>query len=120
MKNQFFKLGFIAFTVFATHSSILQGAPQDTTFVATGNPVVSYKYLGDPAALVHGGTVYIYAGHDECPAPHQYYLMNEWCILSTQDMKTFTEHAYTLKATDFKWAKGEAWASQVIERNGKF
>ena len=95
-------------------------AEKDTTFVASGNPIVSYKYLGDPAALVYDGTVYIYAGHDECPPPEQYYLMNEWCILSTTDMKTFTEHAYTLKAKDFKWAKGEAWASQVIERNGKF
>lgn len=92
----------------------------DTTFVASGNPIVNYKYLGDPAAMVYDGKVYIYAGHDECPAPEQYYLMNEWCILSTEDMHTFTEHAYTLKATDFKWAKGEAWASQVIERNGKF
>lgn len=105
--------------MFTAHTS-LQAASQDTTFVATQNPVVSYKYLGDPAAMVYNGTVYIYAGHDECPVPHQYYLMNEWCILSTQDMKTFTEHTYTLKATDFKWAKGEAWASQVIERNGKF
>ena len=95
-------------------------AEKDTTFVASGNPIVNYKYLGDPAALVYDGTVYIYAGHDECPPPEQYYLMNEWCILSTTDMKTFTEHAYTLKAKDFKWAKGEAWASQVIERNGKF
>lgn len=78
---------------------------KDTTFVAKGNPIVNYKYLGDPAALVHNGTVYIYAGHDECPAPEQYYLMNEWCILSTKDMKTFTEHAYTFKAKEFKWAK---------------
>ena len=120
MKNPFINLGVIARTIFTTHSSILQAAQKDTTFVATQNPVVSYKYLGDPAALVHDGTVYIYAGHDECPAPQQYYLMNEWCIFSTKDMKTFTEHAYTLKATDFNWAKGEAWASQVIEHNGKF
>ncbi len=107
----------LALTIGATATFAAQ---KDTTFVATGNPIVNYKYLGDPAALVHNGTVYIYAGHDECPAPDQYYLMNEWCILSTKDMKTFTEHAYTLKAKEFKWAKGEAWASQVIERNGKF
>lgn len=25
-----------------------------------------------------------------------------------------------MRAKDFSWAKGEAWASQVIERNGKF
>ena len=118
MKNSFFKLGFIALTESTAHIS-LQAATQDTTFVATQNPVVSYKYLGDPAAMVYDGTVYIYAGHDESPAPHQYYLMNEWCILSTQDMKTFTEHAYTLKATDFKWAKGATCDSHVIERNRK-
>lgn len=95
-------------------------AQTDTTFVAKGNPIVTYKYLGDPAALVHDGTLYIYAGHDECPPPGQYYLMNEWCILSTRDMKTFTEHSYKMQAKSFGWAKGEAWASQVIERNGKF
>lgn len=95
-------------------------AQADTTFMVKGNPVVTYKYLGDPAALVHDGTLYIYAGHDECPPPQQYYLMNEWCILSTKDMKTFTEHSYKMQAKSFAWAKGEAWASQVIERNGKF
>ena len=95
-------------------------AQADTTFMAKGNPVVTYKYLGDPAALVHDVTLYIYAGHDECPPPQQYYLMNEWCILSTKDMKTFTEHSYKMQAKSFAWAKGEAWASQVIERNGKF
>ncbi|MBO5014950.1 MAG: glycoside hydrolase family 43 protein, partial [Bacteroidaceae bacterium] len=47
-------------------------------------------------------------------------LMNEWCILSTKDMKTFQEHSYKLQAKSFEWAKGEAWASQVIERDGKF
>jgi arabinoxylan arabinofuranohydrolase len=25
-----------------------------------------------------------------------------------------------MKATDFKWAKADAWASQVIEKDGKF
>lgn len=118
MKNKtcFQIITFLA--VILCHTSF--AANNDTTFVAKGNPVITHKYLGDPAALVHNGTVYIYAGHDECPEPHQYYLMNEWCIFSTKDMKTFTEHAYTLKAKDFKWAKGDAWASQVIERNGKF
>ena len=34
--------------------------------------------------------------------------------------ETWTEHPVPLKAKDFSWAKGEAWASQVIERDGKF
>lgn len=95
-------------------------AARDTTFVATGNPIVTHKYLGDPAALVHDGRIYIYAGHDECPPPHNYYSMNEWCVLSSDDLATWTEHPVPLRATDFKWAKGDAWASQVIERDGKF
>lgn len=95
-------------------------AQTDTTFVATGNPIIKYKYTADPAALVHNGKLYLYAGHDECPAGREHYLLNEWCVFSTSDLNTWTEHAVPLKANDFKWAKGEAWASQVIERDGKF
>jgi beta-xylosidase len=95
-------------------------ATNDTTFVATQNPFVDYKYLGDPAAMVEDGIVYLYAGHDECPNNANFYTMNEWCVFSSPDLKTWTEHPLTLKATDFKWSKGEAWASQVIKRNGKY
>jgi beta-xylosidase len=35
-------------------------------------------------------------------------------------MKKWESHPVPLKTTDFTWAKGDAWASQVIERNGKF
>ena len=35
-------------------------------------------------------------------------------------MVNWEAHPVPLKPTDFKWASGEAWASQVIERNGKF
>lgn len=92
----------------------------DTIIVADGNPIIRHEHTGDPAAMVYGGQLFIYAGVDECPAPGQYYLMNRWTVLSTTDMKTFTEYPCPLHASDFKWSKGEAWASQVIERNGKF
>lgn len=100
------------------HSGL--SAQTDTTFVASGNPIVKYKYTADPAALVHKDKLYVYAGHDECPPPHNHYLLNEWLVFSTSDMNTWTEHPVPLRATDFSWAKGEAWASQVIEKNGKF
>ena len=58
--------------------------------------------------------------HDECPPPEEHYDLKEWCVFSSSDLKTWTEHAVPLKAKDFSWAKGEAWASQVIERDGKF
>jgi beta-xylosidase len=35
-------------------------------------------------------------------------------------MKTWTDHGYVLAPTDFSWGIGEAWASQVVERDGKF
>ena len=95
-------------------------AQNDTTFVANGNPIIKYKYTADPGAMVHDGKVYIYAGHDECPPPKEHYQLNEWCVFSSPDMKTWTEHPVPLKAKDFSWATGEAWASQVIERDGKF
>ena len=55
-------------------------AQNDTTFVANGNPIIKYKYVGDSAAMVHDGKVYIYDGHDECPPLNEHYLINEWCV----------------------------------------
>jgi beta-xylosidase len=98
----------------------IYGAVKDTTFVADSNPIIKYKYTADPAAMVHNDKVYLYAGHDECPPPHNHYQIDEWLVFSSDDMVNWTEHAVPLRAKDFAWAKGEAWASQVIERNGKF
>ena len=64
MKNKIRLLIVTFLASFVCHT--LYAAKEDTTFVAKGNPVITHKYLGDPAALVHNGTVYIYAGHDEC------------------------------------------------------
>lgn len=114
-------------SLFAAALALLSAMPQalsaqgrDTTFVAEGNPIIKYKYTADPAALVHNGKVYLYVGHDECPPPAEHYLLNEWCVFSTSDLKEWTEHPVPLRAKDFAWAKGEAWASHVVERDGKF
>jgi len=92
----------------------------DTTFRADGNPIIRHKYTADPSAMVHKGKLYLYTGHDVCPLKEERYVMKEWLVFSTDDMKTWTEHTIPLRITDFAWAKGDAWASQVIERNGKF
>lgn len=92
----------------------------DTTFVATGNPIVKYRYIGDPAAMVYDNTLYLYGGVDESPFPDQRYVMNRWTVLSTKDMKNFTEYKSPLDVSAFSWCRGDAWAAQVIERNGKF
>ena len=84
------------------------------------NPIIKDQYTGDPAALVYKDKVYLYAGHDEAPKDFHFYKMNEWVVYSSSDMKKWESHPVPLKASDFTWAKGDAWASQVIERNGKF
>jgi len=84
------------------------------------NPIIKDKFTADPAALVYNDKVYLYAGHDEAPNDFNFYKMKEWLVYSSSDMVNWKEHAVPLKITDFVWAKSDAWASQVIERNGKF
>ena len=76
--------------------------------------------------MVHEGTLYLYVGHDEyyegqdSASGGKEFNITEWLCYSTTDMKTWTDHGSVLKPTDFKWAVGEAWASQVVEKDGKF
>ena len=84
------------------------------------NPIIKDKFTADPAALVYNDTVYLYAGHDEAPNDFNFYRMNEWLVYSSTDLINWTEHPVPLKTSDFDWAKGDAWAAQVTERNGKF
>lgn len=117
MKNYFRKSVAVAVSMLLLTKLQAQG---DTSFIATGNPVIKHKFTADPAALVYKDKVYIYTGHDVAPEKRNGYEMHEWLLFSTSDMKTFTEHPSPLNVKAFKWAKDDAWASQVIERNGKF
>ena len=85
-----------------------------------GNPVIRHKYTADPAAIEYNGTVYMYTGHDEPPDGVENYVMKDWLCFSSKDMVHWEEHPVPLRAKDFTWAKGDAYASQVIFRNGKF
>ena len=83
------------------------------------NPLIRDKFTADPAPLVVGDRLYLYVGHDQAQRDEMFN-MREWLVYSTEDMKTWTDHGPIMKATDFKWAKADAWASQVIEKDGKF
>lgn len=85
-----------------------------------GNPIITNVFTADSAPLVVGDTVYLYCGQDEAKNDRDGYRMNRWLCFSTKDMKVWKEEGSPPKPTDFKWATGAAWASQVIERNGKF
>lgn len=81
------------------------------------NPITDSIYTADPAALVYNDTVYIFCGHDEGTTG---YIMNDWQCFSSADMVHWTSRGEVLTTADFSWSKGDAWAGQVIERNGKF
>lgn len=100
-----------------TKLTILLGLLGFTTIQAQ-NPFVQTWYTSDPAPMVHDGTMYVYTGHDEDGA--DFFWMQEWRVYSTQDMVNWTDHGSPLALESFSWADDRAWASQCIERNGKF
>ncbi|WP_437961726.1 glycoside hydrolase family 43 protein [Sorangium sp. So ce119] len=83
------------------------------------NPIVQTLYTADPAPMVHDGTLYLYTSHDEDSAT-TFFGMNDWRVYSTTDMVNWTDRGSPLKYKDFSWSKADAWAGQVIHRNGKF
>jgi beta-xylosidase len=87
---------------------------------AATNPLFAPLYTADPAVLVDGGRVYLFAGRDEALPEGKDFVMHEWRVFSTCDMVTWQDHGVPLKARTFAWAKGRAWASDVVKRHGKY
>lgn len=84
------------------------------------NPVISNMYTPDPAPFVHNGKVYLFTDHDEDDAT--YFLMKDWLVYETEDMVNWTYLGAQVSTETFAWAKqgDRAWASQAVERNGKW
>lgn len=89
-------------------------------FAGAQNPIITDKFTADPAAIVHDEMVYLYVGHDEAATDFHFYNMKEWLVYSSTDMVNWKEHPVPLKVSDFKWAKADAWAAHVVEKDGKF
>jgi hypothetical protein len=84
------------------------------------NPIVQTHYTADPAPMVHNDRLYVFTSHDEDVTVRNFFTMNDWRCYSTTDMVNWTDHGTPLAYTDFSWARGDAWAGQVIPRDGKF
>lgn len=87
---------------------------------SAANPIITHIYTADPAALVHNNAVYLYTGHDEQAPGVSGFLMNDWHVFSSSDLATWTDHGEVLRIQDFSWAVADAWASHVVQRNGRF
>ena len=87
------------------------------------NPVIHDRYTPDPAPYVHGDTLYLFVDHDENETLNNYFTMKDWLLYSTVDMVNWTYRGTPLTSATFSsWAKqdNDCWASQCIERNGKW
>ena len=113
-----FKYAFVFLLIFVKVASL--EAQNNIIQSEGGNPVIKDKFTADPAAFVFKDSVYLYTGHDEAPNGKEGYFMNEWLCYSSADMVNWKQHSVPLSVKDFSWSKGDAWASQVIERDGKF
>ena len=82
------------------------------------NPFVQTWFTSDPAPMVHNNRMYVYTGHDEDNA--DFFWMQEWRVYSTDDMVNWQDHGSPLALESFSWADDRAWASQCVERDGKF
>lgn len=90
----------------------------------TGNPMFKHKFTADPAPVVIGDTLWLITSHDhtaENGRPNGNYVMKDWCLFSTKDMKTWTEYPTPIPIEGFKWdTTHTAYAAQMIPRDGKY
>lgn len=114
----------------ADASGVAPGSSSDAGSVSTNcpppaagakgkNPLFTDQYTADPAAFVFDCTFYIQCGHDEAAAGQNGFVMKEWFLLSSTDMVTWNKKV-ALRLSDFSWADANAWAGQMVTKNGKF
>jgi beta-xylosidase len=96
------------------------GAALATLAAHAANPLVTNIYTADPTVLVDGGRLYLYTGRDETPPGVKGYRMHEWRLYSTCDMQTWVDHGVPANVKAFAWANDDAYAADIIKRNGKY
>lgn len=88
--------------------------------VGASEPIIQTRFTADPAPMVYDGTVYLYTSHDEDDADG--FKMVDWRLYTSTDMVNWTDRGAVASLKTFSWANqtNDAWAPQVIARNGKF
>ncbi|WP_372846274.1 sulfatase-like hydrolase/transferase, partial [Pontiella sp.] len=89
---------------------------------AAGNPILrdsdpGFLYAADPAAEVFDGKVYVYCSHDQ-PDAKNYSSMQDYLVLESADLKTWTNHGVVLKPREYSWANGQMNAPDVAYKDG--
>jgi len=96
------------------------GGSTDCTPPAPGsrgsNPLFTDTFTADPAPMVYGCTFYITCGHDEGTTGFN---LREWYVLYSTNMVNW-ERQVAFGVNLFSWANANAWASQMVEKDGTF
>lgn len=114
------KFGLILFVLISVYPLTAQNKniKYPYKFTSKGNPFVEYMYTADPTARVFNGRLYVYPSHDRDTAT--WFNMDDWHVLSTSNMKDWTDHGVCLSLKDLPWAKKYAWAPDCVYKNGKY
>ena len=84
---------------------------KSTTY--TGNPIISKAAAADPTMVMFGDRYYVYPSDGMMTEPG----FGAW---SSPDLKDWTYEGPILKFAQVSWAKKDAWAPDIIERNGRY
>ena len=83
------------------------------------NPIINDGYSADPSAHVFGDTLWVYPSHDRDDA--RSFSMEDYHAYYTTDMRQWHDAGVIFNPIrQTTWAKGEAWAPDCVERNGKY
>jgi hypothetical protein len=92
------------------------------TLSAQNNPILKkgeagFLYLADPAAEVYNDKVYVYCSHDQDTAV-SYSPMQDYVVMESSDLRTWTNHGVVLKPRKYSWANGQMNAPDVAYKDG--
>ena len=79
----------------------------------TGNPIIAGTAAADPTIVQFGGRYYIYPTGGGMTEPG----FGAW---SSADLTDWRYEGPILKFADVSWAKKDAWAPDIIQRNGRY
>ncbi|MFI3261990.1 MAG: family 43 glycosylhydrolase [Rikenellaceae bacterium] len=88
---------------------------QNNPILKLGDP--KFLYLADPSAEVFNGKVYVYCSHDQ-PDAVNYSSMQDYVVIESSDLKTWTNHGVVLKPREYSWAQGQMNAPDAAYKDG--
>lgn len=90
-------------------------------FALAANPIVTDRYTADPTIRFFEGQYWLYTTHDEVSAVSTgNFDMRDWRAYSSTDLEHWTDQGVILSLEDISWASKDAWAIDVVYRDGLY